>query len=258
MTAQDEGARLAARARRFRRLGVPPVLSACRAARVGVRRSWLESPVKLVSSAGEDGAMSSARDTALDLISFIDASPSPYHAAAEALRRLTGAGFTEVAQAQAWPSGPGRYVVAEGGSLFAWVVPEGAAPAPGSGCSARIPTARRCGSSPARIPAGPVCGSSASRSTAARCSIRGWIATWGWPAGWWYVRRTVSRCGWCGCTGPCCASRSSRSTWTPLRADGLKLDAQQHVVPIWSPGDPIRAGSRASWPRSWGCRPPTC
>ena len=40
--------------------------------------------------------MSSARDTALDLIDFIDASPSPYHAAAEALLRLTAAGFTEV------------------------------------------------------------------------------------------------------------------------------------------------------------------
>jgi aspartyl aminopeptidase len=40
--------------------------------------------------------MSSARDTALDLISFIDASPSPYHAAAEALRRLTPASVPPV------------------------------------------------------------------------------------------------------------------------------------------------------------------
>src|SRR5271166_6006282 len=74
--------------------------------------------------------MSSARETALDLIRFIDASPSPYHATAEALRRLAGAGFTEVAQADVWPSGPGQYVVADGGSLFAWIVPEG--PAPGT------------------------------------------------------------------------------------------------------------------------------
>ena len=81
--------------------------------------------------------MTSPRDTALDLISFIDASPSPYHAAAEALRRLTAAGFTEVAQAQPWPSGPGRYVVTDGGSLFAWVVPEGAA------ADSPIPAARR-------------------------------------------------------------------------------------------------------------------
>ena len=72
--------------------------------------------------------MSSARDTALDLIRFLDASPSPYHAAAEARRRLAAAGFTEVGLTGAWPAGPGRYVVADGGSLLAWVVPEGSRP----------------------------------------------------------------------------------------------------------------------------------
>lgn len=40
--------------------------------------------------------MNNARDTALDLIKFVDSSPSPYHAAAEAQRRLIAAGFTEV------------------------------------------------------------------------------------------------------------------------------------------------------------------
>jgi aspartyl aminopeptidase len=70
--------------------------------------------------------MSKARDTALDLIEFLDASPSPYHAAAEALRRLTAAGFTELQPDGAWPSGQGRYVTVDGGTLFAWVVPEGA------------------------------------------------------------------------------------------------------------------------------------
>jgi aspartyl aminopeptidase len=72
--------------------------------------------------------MSNARDTALDLITFVDASPSPYHAAAEALRRLTAAGFTEVAPDGEWPAGAGRHVTVAGGSLFAWVVPEGSAP----------------------------------------------------------------------------------------------------------------------------------
>ncbi len=52
----------------------------------------------------QDRDMESARATALDLISFIDASPSPYHAAAEALRRLTAAGFSEVDQAAEWPA----------------------------------------------------------------------------------------------------------------------------------------------------------
>ena len=69
--------------------------------------------------------MSSARQTALDLIAFIDASPSPYHAVEEALSRLSTAGFGQVPKAGIWPSGPGRYVVVDGGSLFAWVVPDG-------------------------------------------------------------------------------------------------------------------------------------
>ena len=38
------------------------------------------------------------------------------------------AGFTEVGLDREWPSGTGRYVTVDGGSLFAWVVPEGAAP----------------------------------------------------------------------------------------------------------------------------------
>jgi aspartyl aminopeptidase len=72
--------------------------------------------------------MSDAHDTALDLINFIDASPSPYHAAGEALRRLIAAGFTEVPPNGEWPSGQGRHVTVDGGSLFAWVVPDGSAP----------------------------------------------------------------------------------------------------------------------------------
>ncbi len=69
-----------------------------------------------------------ARETALDLIKFLDASPSPYHAAAEARRRLIAAGFVEGPLTGGWPPGAGRYVTGDGGSLFAWVVPGGSAP----------------------------------------------------------------------------------------------------------------------------------
>ena len=71
--------------------------------------------------------MSNARETALDLIDFLDASPSPYHAVDEALRRLTAAGFTEVAQAEDWPSGHGRHVVTEAGRCSPGWSPEGPA-----------------------------------------------------------------------------------------------------------------------------------
>lgn len=58
--------------------------------------------------------------SARDLCTFVDASPSPYHAVAEATRRLSEAGFQVIAEGDAWPSKPGRYVVHRGGSLAAW------------------------------------------------------------------------------------------------------------------------------------------
>ena len=74
-----------------------------------------------------DRARSLARvRTVEDLISFISAAPSPYHAVAEASRRLAAAGSAPLAPTAAWPSAPGRYHVADGGALVAWIVPEGA------------------------------------------------------------------------------------------------------------------------------------
>jgi len=58
-----------------------------------------------------------------DLCAFLDQSPSPYHAAAEAARRLAAAGFTELAEQDAWILGPGekKYVI-RAGTLLAFVV----------------------------------------------------------------------------------------------------------------------------------------
>lgn len=53
------------------------------------------------------------------LFAFLDASPSPYHAAAEAAARLEAAGFTAVDERGAWPA-TGRHHVVRGGSLVAW------------------------------------------------------------------------------------------------------------------------------------------
>ena len=60
-----------------------------------------------------------------DLGAFVDASPSPFHVVATAIDRLGDAGFLAVDERQSWPSQPGRYVLARGGSFIAWVVPEG-------------------------------------------------------------------------------------------------------------------------------------
>jgi len=65
-----------------------------------------------------------ARDTALDLISFIDASPSPWHAVASAEQRLRAHGYTPLAEDARWSLVPGgrHYVVRGGASLIAFVL----------------------------------------------------------------------------------------------------------------------------------------
>ncbi|GAA4189915.1 M18 family aminopeptidase [Microbacterium oryzae] len=62
-----------------------------------------------------------------DLAAFVSASPSSYHAAGEAARRLTADGFARLNEADAWDIAPGgRYVVVRDGSVIAFVVPDGA------------------------------------------------------------------------------------------------------------------------------------
>ncbi|MBE3076558.1 MAG: M18 family aminopeptidase [Actinobacteria bacterium] len=54
------------------------------------------------------------------LCAFVDASPSPFHACAEAGRRLEAAGFSVLAETDAFPTERGRYYLIRGGSLIAW------------------------------------------------------------------------------------------------------------------------------------------
>lgn len=65
--------------------------------------------------------------TAIDLGAYIDASPSPYHAVVEAVSRLEAVGFTALDESASWQLVAGRYYVRRGGSLVAFLVPEGAA-----------------------------------------------------------------------------------------------------------------------------------
>src|SRR5215472_739871 len=183
--------------------------------------------------------MSTPRDTALDLIAFLDASPSPYHAAAEALRRLTAAGFAEVPRAGVWPAGPGRHVVMDGGSLFAWIVPEGSPPdAPFRllGAHTDSPTLR--------VKPRPDTGQAGLRQLGVEvyggALLNSWLDRDLGLAGRVVVRtpegpqvrlvrihRSVLRV-------PQLTIHLDRD----MRESGLKLDPQQHLVPIWSLGPP--------------------
>jgi aspartyl aminopeptidase len=62
------------------------------------------------------------RDSVSDLLSFIDASPTPYHAVAEAVRRLEAGGWRALEESEVWELSPGdrRYVTRNDGSLIAF------------------------------------------------------------------------------------------------------------------------------------------
>ena len=63
-----------------------------------------------------------------DLARFVQASPSSFHAAAEAARRLEAAGFERLVETDDWPTTPGRRFVVRDGAVVAWVQPAGATP----------------------------------------------------------------------------------------------------------------------------------
>jgi aspartyl aminopeptidase len=67
-----------------------------------------------------------------DLRAFVDASPSPFHAVAELVRRLRTAGFTELAETDRWQPAPGAaHFVVRHGSLVAFRM--GSGPLAGTG-----------------------------------------------------------------------------------------------------------------------------
>jgi aspartyl aminopeptidase len=71
---------------------------------------------------------------ARDLLRFIEASPSPYHAVAESARRLRGAGFERLDEGELWDVQPGtRAYIARGGALIAFIL--GASPPARAGFS---------------------------------------------------------------------------------------------------------------------------
>jgi aspartyl aminopeptidase len=184
----------------------------------------------------------SARDTALDLITFLDSSPSPYHAAAQARSRLTAAGFAGLDLAGPWPSGPGRYVVTDGGSLFAWVVPDGAAP----GTSFRLLGAHT-DSPTLKVKPRPDTGSAGFRQLGVEVYggplLNSWLDRDLGLAGRVVVRTPDGpRVRLIHVGRPILRVPQLAIHLDPGVREGLKLDAQRHLVPIWSLGDPDPGG----------------
>jgi aspartyl aminopeptidase len=74
-----------------------------------------------------------ARARAQDLLDFIDASPSPWHAVAQCEHRLQAAGFSRLDESDRWTLAPGgrHYTVRAGASIIAFIVGRDAAKAAG-------------------------------------------------------------------------------------------------------------------------------
>ena len=69
--------------------------------------------------------MTNMSASAHGLCDFIDASPSPFHVCVTVAQRLRAAGFTELAEGDAWPArngGAGNYFTVRAGSLVAWTI----------------------------------------------------------------------------------------------------------------------------------------
>jgi aspartyl aminopeptidase len=73
----------------------------------------------------------SAADHIRDLGDYVSASPSSFHAVHEAARRLDGAGFTGLDELEPWDAAAGKFYVIRDGALIAWVTPDGAGPTTG-------------------------------------------------------------------------------------------------------------------------------
>ena len=169
-----------------------------------------------------------------DLMDFVVASPSSYHAAAEVARRLVAAGATLVDEADAWPSAPGAYVLVRGGAAVAWVVPEGAAgPDAAEGAAFRI-VGSHTDSPGFRVKPNPDAGAAGYAQVA--------VEVYGGPLlGAWtdreieFAGRVVTRDGrvHLARTGPVAripqlAIHLNRG----VNDEGLKLDRQRHTTPV--------------------------
>ncbi|MFF5567844.1 M18 family aminopeptidase [Streptomyces sp. NPDC012623] len=171
-----------------------------------------------------------------DLMSFLAASPSPYHAVANAGERLEKAGFRQVRETDAWDGSAGGRYVLRGGALIAWFVPEGAEPH----TPFRIIGAHT-DSPNLRVKPLPDTGSFGWRQIAVEIYGGTLLNTW--------LDRDLGLAGRISLRDgshrlvnidrpllrvPQLAVHLDRS----VNTDGLKLDRQRHMQPIWGLGEP--------------------
>ncbi|WP_153452367.1 M18 family aminopeptidase [Streptomyces smaragdinus] len=169
-----------------------------------------------------------------DLMSFLAVSPSPYHAVAGAAERLEKAGFRQVEETDAWDGAAGGRYVTRGGAIVAWYVPEGAAPS----TPYRIMGAHT-DSPNLRVKPLPDTGAHGWRQIAVEIYGGTLLNTW-LDRDLGLSGRLTLRDGSTELVSvdrpllrvPQLAVHLDRS----VNADGLKLDKQRHMTPVWGLG----------------------
>ncbi|MFJ9030853.1 M18 family aminopeptidase [Streptomyces sp. NPDC102274] len=171
-----------------------------------------------------------------DLISFLTASPSPYHAVANAAERLEKAGFRQLRETDAWDGSAGGRFVLRGGAIIAWFVPEGADPhtpfrivgAHTDSPNLRVKPLPDTGSYGWRQIAVEIYGGTLLNTWLDRdLGLAGRITLRDGSHRLINIDRALLRV-------PQLAVHLDRS----VNTEGLKLDRQRHMQPIWGLGDP--------------------
>ncbi|WP_075779108.1 M18 family aminopeptidase [Streptomyces acidiscabies] len=170
-----------------------------------------------------------------DLKSFLTASPTPYHAVATAADRLEKAGFRQLTETEAWDGATGGLYVLRGGAIVAWYVPEGA--------QAHTPfriVGAHTDSPNLRVKPLPDTGAHGWRQVAVEIYggplLNSWLDRDLGIAGRLTLRDGSSRLVNVGrplLRVPQLAIHLDRS----VTAEGLKLDKQRHLQPVWGLGD---------------------
>ncbi|MFI2617365.1 M18 family aminopeptidase [Streptomyces sp. NPDC018584] len=175
-----------------------------------------------------------------DLMSFLAAGPTPYHAVASAAERLEKAGFRQVEETDAWDGTTGGKYVLRGGAIVAWYVPESADPH----TPFRIVGAHT-DSPNLRVKPRPDAGGHGWRQVAVEIYggplLNSWLDRDLGLAGRLSLRDGTSRLVNVDrplLRVPQLAIHMDRSVHT----DGLKLDKQRHMQPVWGLGDDIHEG----------------
>ncbi|MGW7351341.1 M18 family aminopeptidase [Streptomyces sp. NPDC054784] len=170
-----------------------------------------------------------------ELLTFLTESPTPYHAVATAARLLEKAGFRQVEETAAWEGGSGGRYVLRGGALIAWYVPEGA----GAATPFRIVGAHT-DSPNLRVKPVPDTGANGWRQIAVEIYGGTLLNTW--------LDRDLGLAGRLSLRDG--TTRLVNVDRPLLRVpqlaihldrqvnDGLKLDRQRHMTPVWGLGTP--------------------